>query len=86
MDKEVTLEQVKLLSVQFFRLIREKEKLMGETLKMSHLECHFRTLVMKEKNHKKLSESIDHLWIIKEAEYFNLHSILNLSSQTHREN
>lgn len=46
---------------------------MEETLKMSHLEYQFRALVMKERSHKKLSESIDHLWMIKEAEYFNVH-------------
>ena len=69
----MTLEQAKLLETQIFTLIREKEKLMEETLKMSHLEYQFRTLVMKERSHKKLSESIDHLWMIKEAEYFNIH-------------
>jgi hypothetical protein len=86
MDKDMTLEQVKLLEAQILTLILQKQKLMEETLKMSHLEYQFKTLVMKERNHKKLTESIDHLWMIKEAEYSNVHSILNLSSQIHSSN
>jgi hypothetical protein len=37
MDKEMAIEQVKMLEGQIFSLVKEKEKLLEETLKMSHL-------------------------------------------------
>ena len=50
---------------------------------MSHLEYQLKTLIMKDKNNRKMNESIDHLWMIKEAEYFNLDQILNLVKSSH---
>jgi hypothetical protein len=51
---------------------------MEEVIRYTNVEYQLREMIIKEKNNRKWTENVDHLWMIKEAEYWNINEILNL--------
>ncbi len=58
---------------------------MEEIIRYTNVEYQLREMIIKEKNNRKWTENVDHLWMIKEAEYWNINEILNLVKQDNEE-
>jgi hypothetical protein len=47
------------------KLGQEKQVLLEEKVNYAQVEHQVKALLMREKHHRKLSQNIDHLWLIK---------------------
>lgn len=47
------------------KLVQEKQVLLEEKVHYAQVEYQVKSLLMREKHHRKLSQNIDHLWLIK---------------------